>query len=252
MDTDDLEACLATAVAASLSFPAEQRPSIIALKLLELSRSEYFEVELPKAPEIATHRPAHLEAELEQVRESLRDAVNSAARRPESDMVESIADYLLRLNGGDGLHSAADMPEEITGGEGGEGGEGAEAVSVTPSGLSAALAQKKASRPAEITKGTLFRQLGGRDGGGNGGTRRVKLSAARLVLGKSASSQIPAVLGAMQEVAANRAAREINVQVVREATLAGERLASVKRVEDAEEKANANKLSLPAGILPSR
>lgn len=191
----EIEAKLSKALSASLHVPAAERAIFIAQHLLGHEPR-------PEMPTI--QKPDNFEGELTSLSALIKAAVNSASRRRDSEPIQSIADYLV-------LHCTSDeellmvIDEE-------------EKEANTSSSLSSALANagagKSSSQKATPKNLSALKSL-------VGARRRSSVSAARTVLGRSASTVLPAVIGAFQEEAAKKAAKAIDQSIIDAAMKAG-------------------------------
>lgn len=250
-----LETALSAALTACLRAPEAERHAYAALHLLTNTMPDRYEIDLPQfvAPPAA---PPNLDAAVARLSEEIKGAVNSAVRRkacntqqaidgPTSPMLciyEAIADYLLLLHGGQGLPSlnadddetydeACSRDPRVSFVEDGESKQGAN----LPSNL---------ARQGTSPKQKLRRLIAGRP---------RKIVYARLVLGRTASEIMPTVLGAFQDEAAKRAAREVDYDVVEQAMIEGEKVARqasrmLKDIVKEEEDLALQESGLPKGI----
>jgi len=235
MPMDDLEAGLATALRASLVFDAKTRPAYIALRLLHEMMADTYDVVMPPPPKVQV-APKDIDATIAELTRVVKEAVNSGVRQATADevrcsIVEGIADHLLLLNGGGGLFGDGQVePEEIAATNGAQ-----------------ADASEAAPALSEVDKNVVAAALAGR-----GGPRKV--SYARYVLGRSATAVMPAVIGAFQEQAAKRAAREVDDKLINESVEAGKRVArlAAERQQREDEQGLAHLDGLPKGAIAGR
>ena len=242
-----LEEGLATALSASLLQPAPTRASYIALRLLKELMPEQYDIDAPP-PLQAPPEGEELKAAVQQLQRLTKEAVNSAVRRAsqvsdtQTSVVERIADYLLLLDGGGGLFVTVD-----------DAGGSGDPWTFEPDNLAAA-------QSANLNELARVREQRGDSGkhllaAAIALAPRRKVSYARIILGRAASSVMPAVVGAFQDHAARHAARIVNEQFIAESIKEGERvskLAAARERREAEQEAASRLGGLPKGILPSR
>jgi hypothetical protein len=243
-----VERALSAALTASLRVSSEDRPPFIALHLLKHTLPQAYDIDLPDPPADVASPPLDLDGELRQLTAQLKEAVNAGVRRSLHDrcsLYEGIADHLLLLDGGVGLASLNE-----------DDGACEEAVDTTMMGAAApgvaappgAQARPKATRHSSwrMGKGELMAALS---------KRPKKIGFHRVLLGRTPSAILPAVVGAFQESAANKAARKVDKSILQEAMAAGDRLLeeahNARRAEEARLHADEHGLALPRGILPA-
>jgi len=247
---EEVETALSAALTASLRAPEAEWHAYAALHLLANTMPDRYEIDMPQLV-ARTAAPPNLDAAVAKLSENIKEAVNSAVRRkacntqqaiddPTSTVIciyEAIADYLLLLHGGQGLPSlnaddgetndeACSRDPRVSFAEDGESKQGSN------------LARQGAS-----PKQKLKRLIAGRP---------RKISYARVVLGRTASEIMPSVLGAFQDEAAKRAAREVDYDVVEQAMIEGEKVAkqasrTLKDIVKKEEE-DLQESGLPKGI----
>ena len=174
---------LSSALTASLRVPLDERPRFIAQTL----RGE------PPVVSIPVKEPDDLDAEIDILVELLKEAVNSACRRPQVEPIESIIMFLLRVDGDDSQEEPVYAPPDPCD---------------TPE---QAAARRRPPRSIREFRSLL-------------GIRAKSAAGARpkQTMGRTASVVFPTVLGAFQEQAAKRAAKEVDERVIAEAIEAHE------------------------------
>ena len=200
MPVAQVEEALSSALTDSLRVPASQRPAFIANRLVAGTSDA---AALPDAPQT---RPPELDAEIEALNRLVRDAVNCAARHSDQPL-QRIADYILRLQPdgaglaleGDELQQHMPQLEPIA--------EASASRSPVPALTPAAV--RKAAITGK-TENPVIQAIAAR--------RKEKIVP---LLGKTASTVLPAVIGAFEEEAAKRIARTIDEDVIAEAMKAG-------------------------------
>jgi hypothetical protein len=181
----DVEGKLSAALTASLRVAPADRPMYIAnhIRGQDVTVKPY-----------AAARPADLDAEISELTKLLKAAVNSASRR-QGEPLNSIADYILQQLTPDEGDPVLEEPvrkssQPSTGQKTGE------------------QSSKSTPRSANVLKDALA-------------SRAKATTPRRTVLGSTASSVLPAVMGAFQDEAAKRAAREVDHSIIEAAMQAG-------------------------------
>ena len=203
-----LEQALSEAFNASLRYPAPQRPVLVAHQLIGIA-----------LPSFARHsrltvRPVDFDAEVKALAAEMQEAVNSAARHADVSR-RRIADHLLRASQQPGLDFACDENELAKIAE-----REAEAAAA------AANSTVTASRSADVEardRSTLGPRTALADSVRADVTSRstTQHQIAPPTLGSRPSAIFPTVIGAFQEQAAKRVAREVDESVIEQAIQAG-------------------------------
>lgn len=202
MPIAEVEQRLSEAASSSLWVPPSQRPLHIAELLLGLQP----ETELLETMQ----KPSNLDVEIQALTTLIRNAVNSAARR-DGDPLENIAAFLLQLYAEDLEETETEEPEA-------QQVEAHAATALTQT-LKAASASKEVPRPKPPPRSlSALKAILGKPKGQRSGLP---------VLGRTASSVFPAVVGAFQEETAKRAAKTIDESVIGAAIAAGGEVPSV-------------------------
>lgn len=206
----DLEAKLSAALTASMRVPAEYRPSFIAYWLLDTQSPVPY-------PEL-TEKPPNLDAEINALTALIREAVNSASRQPD-DPLPNIASYLMRTHG-DNEDEVDELEEEPV-------------PDVQPKQLP--------RRPASSTvqKKRDMRDLRAALGLGKNSCTPPRKTVP--VLGHSASSVLPAVIGAFQDEQSKKATKRVDMNIIDMALEAGAVNELARQQERAEEEARKHK-----------
>ena len=214
----DVEAKLGAALTASLRAPAAERTAFIAQFLQSEGKAP-----LPVVQN--SQPPVDLDAEIATLAQVIRMAVNSASRRS-GDPIQNIAMFLLRQCGEDEQETPASE----------SGPESSAEQQQSSSSPSAAADSAAGAKPRNLTG---LRSALGVDG-------RVSPVARRPVLGNDASQVLPAVIGAFQEEAARKAAKQVDESLIAAAMTAGaanaEEDAKQKKAEAAEAAKRAKEL----------
>lgn len=198
----EVEAALSAALTASLRVPSRERPAFIAELLVAAAEGKPAAAaawaDAPKT------KPPGFDDELEEISELVRNAVNCAARHADHPL-HRIADHLLRqgrstvgltLPGDDAFEAAVAPPLAVMNAPSAEPVPPAAPSSSSGNPLAAIIEQRRAG----------------------GASRDVP------VLGKSSSTVLPSVIGAMQEEAAKRIAKNVDEGVIAEAMKAGAKM----------------------------
>ena len=233
-----LEQALQISMSASLLYEEKARPTYIALRLLHELDEDYDVVDLlsPSASiPLAGGPPKDMGAAVASLTELVKAAVNGAVRNREMSIAEGIANHLLLLNHEHGLLGADDDVDEA---------EAASDGAATPPAPAATDKKSADARPAAMR--TMRQALEAKG-------PQKKVSYARVVLGRQASSVLPAVIGAFQDEAAKRAARLVDDVTIRKAVKEGERIRKKADKQMQEEMDEAKRLEgMPVGIQYSK
>lgn len=198
MQMTEVEAALSTALTASLHVPAHARTEFVAAMLVAIADK----APTPAVPEAPSTKPPGLDDEIAELNELVRNAVNCAARHSD-DPLRRIADHLLRQGRqASGLRLPGDEDPVVL-----VAPAAADASTSVPDSPSVEAPQ--AVNPMQ--KALEARRVG----------RDVPVVDKGAVSGGS-------VIGALQREAANRAAREIDENIVAQGMKAGIKAAGVE------------------------
>ena len=209
----EIEAALSDAMTNSLYVPSAERAAFVANHLVRCAEgaSSSSAPPLPKPP---TEKPPNLDEEIAELNDLVRDAVNCAARHADQPL-RRIADHLLRQD----VTTRAGI--ELPGDEPPQDAPPSEPPSPERTASAAAAAATAAAAPAVPGNALLAKVLANRKLG----------DAAKPTFGKTPSAILPSVIGAFEEKAAERMAKEVDESLIEQAMMAGEKTEGMQEEE---------------------
>lgn len=205
----DVEARLSASISASLRVHEPDRAFFISQHLL----GEDVSALLPQVP---LPKPDNFEAEVATLTGLVKAAVNSASRQGGSEPLHNIAEYLLLYCIEDEELLAYDEDQPVPTSIGTES-----TAPASTSALTGALATAGAGKAVAKQKPPPRNLAELKAAIGSLNKKKKTVRNSTTVLGKSASTVMPAVIGAFQEEAAKRAAQSIDEGVIAAAMAAG-------------------------------